>query len=226
MDGAKVSITSGEGALRGLTVGNPAGFNTKQAFSLGEIMVALDVGTVTQNPVVIKEIVIAAPEITYEVGTKGSNIDVIKRNVSAYGGGSKGKAKTTTTSEPSDKESRKLVIQNLYLRKGKVNVSSTLLQGQKVSAGLPDIHLKDIGKAKGGATPEEITKTLVTLITQSSIKAVGTIDPNQLAGSAKDALLGIQGQIPGTQGAAEGAAKSVEEGTKNLGGALKKMFGR
>ena len=83
LDKAKVSITSGEGSLRGLTVGNPEGFKTDRAFSLGEISVALDVGTVTQNPVVIKEIVILAPEVTYELGSGGSNIDVILRNVNA-----------------------------------------------------------------------------------------------------------------------------------------------
>lgn len=223
---AKVSITSGEGALRGLTVGNPAGFNTKQALSLGEIKVVMDVGTVTKNPIVIKEILISAPEVTYELGAKGSNIDTIKKNVSAYGGGGGGPAKQEKPSEPSDKESKKLVIQNLRIEKGKVDISSTLLKGEKLSAELPVIQLKDIGKSKGGASPEEIVKTLVTVITQSTIKAVGTLDPNKLAGTAKDALLGIQGQLKGAESSPEGAVKAVEEGTKGLGGVFKKMFDR
>ena len=125
LDKAKVSITSGEGSLRGLTVGNPEGFKTDRAFSLGEISVALDVGTVTQDPVVIKEIVISAPEVTYELGPGGSNIDTIQRNVNAYAGTGKGKAKEKAPSMDPDKEGRKLIIQNLYVKKGKVNVSAT-----------------------------------------------------------------------------------------------------
>ncbi|MGH9577577.1 MAG: hypothetical protein ACRD3R_09075, partial [Terriglobales bacterium] len=42
---ADVSITSGKGRLRGLTVGNPAGFKTGSALELGEISVEVDVST-------------------------------------------------------------------------------------------------------------------------------------------------------------------------------------
>ncbi len=54
----KVDIGSGKGALSGLNVGNPAGFKTPSAFKLGGISVNIDTGTVTSDPVVIKEIVI------------------------------------------------------------------------------------------------------------------------------------------------------------------------
>jgi hypothetical protein len=68
---AKISITSGEGTLRGLSVKNTSGFKTEYAIRLGEISVTLDTATVTQNPVVIKKIVISSPEVTYERGEGG-----------------------------------------------------------------------------------------------------------------------------------------------------------
>ena len=217
LDRAKVSITSGEGALRGLTVGNPSGFETDRAFSLGEISVALDVGTVTQNPVVIKEIVIVAPEVTYELGSGGSNIDVIQRNVKAYGGTGKGKSKEKAAPKEDDQEGRKLIIQHLYVRKGKVNVSAAMLKGETMSAALPDIHLKDIGKQKGGADPSEVVEILVRAISQSSVKAVGTLDLNKLVGSATESVAGMKGQI-------EGATAGTVD-AKSVGGALNKMLG-
>ena len=220
LDHAKVSITSGEGALRGLTVGNPDGFKSDHAFSLGEISVELDVGTVTQNPVVIKKIVITAPEVTYELGSRGSNIDVIQRNANAYGGSGKGKAKVKKQSPSSggDQEGRKLVIQNLYIRKGKVNISSPMLKDQKLSAELQTIHLKDIGKKRGGAVPSEVVEILVKAIGQSSVKAAGTLDLNKVLG-----LAGMKGQIGGAEVSAESVKKTVED-AKSVGGAFKKML--
>ena len=93
LDEAEISPTSGAGALRGLTVGNPKGFKTKSAFELGEVSIKLDIGTVTEDTIVIKEIVIDGPQVTYEIGPDGTNIDAIKKNVNAFAGGEKQAAK-------------------------------------------------------------------------------------------------------------------------------------
>ncbi|MFH1626093.1 MAG: hypothetical protein ABID54_13200, partial [Pseudomonadota bacterium] len=87
-----IELTSGRVTLRGLTVGNPSGFKTQRALSLGEISLQVDVGSVTKNTIVIKEIVVTAPEVTYEIGSQGSNIEALRRNVDAYTGAAKGKA--------------------------------------------------------------------------------------------------------------------------------------
>ena len=69
--GAKVSVSSvrldipnGKAIISGLTVANPPGFNTPTAIKLGEISVALDPGSVSKNPIVIKQILVGAPEVT------------------------------------------------------------------------------------------------------------------------------------------------------------------
>src|SRR5262249_32639861 len=81
---ADVSITSGEGRLSGLVVGNPKGYGTPSAFELGDIKVTIDTSTVTSDTVVIKEVVIEAPNVTYEVGPGGNNVGVIQNNVDAF----------------------------------------------------------------------------------------------------------------------------------------------
>jgi hypothetical protein len=123
LDDVKIELTSGKGALRGLTVGNPPGFKSDRALSLGEIGLQLDTGSVTKDTIVIKEISITAPEVTYEFGLKGSNLDALKRNVDAYSaqGKDKGKAADSATGE----DGKKMVIEHLYVRNGKVNVSAT-----------------------------------------------------------------------------------------------------
>ncbi|NQU71657.1 MAG: hypothetical protein HQ514_13970, partial [Rhodospirillales bacterium] len=62
----KISATDGTGELSGLVIGNPKGFKTAHAFSLGAIKISLDVGTVLEDKVVIREIAIDAPQIIYE----------------------------------------------------------------------------------------------------------------------------------------------------------------
>jgi hypothetical protein len=106
-----------------------------------------------------------------------------------------------------------------------VNVSAAMLKGQKLSAALPDIHLRDIGKQKGGADPSEVVEILVKAISQSSVKAVGTLDLNKVLGSAiGGAVPGMAGQLGGTTGSTESTQKAAEEGAKSLGGAFKKML--
>ena len=84
LDKADVSVTSSKGTLRGLAVGNPAGFRTDSALKFAEISVDLDVSTVRSDVIVVREIVIGAPRITYEFAAGGSNIETLRKNVQAY----------------------------------------------------------------------------------------------------------------------------------------------
>ncbi len=59
-----ISPWSGKGKLVGMTVGNPKGYHTDSAFQLGVVSVDLDVGSVTEDTVIIHEIVIAGPQVT------------------------------------------------------------------------------------------------------------------------------------------------------------------
>ena len=199
LSGVDIQITTGKGAMRGLTVGNPSGFKSERAFNLGEISLQVDVGSVMKDTVVIKEIVIAAPEVTYELASLGSNIDALQRNLNAYMGGGGAKAEKS-------EGGKKLVIENLYVRNGKVNVSATALGGKTMTTPLPDIHLTNIGKQSGGATAGEVTQQVLSAIGQSAAKAATSLpDVGKLVGSAKES--------------AAGAAGAAGEG-------LKKLFGK
>lgn len=66
LDKVELDLTSGKGTLRGFKVGNPQGFQTPSAFQLGAVSIQIDIGTITDDPVIIKEIVIDKPDVTYE----------------------------------------------------------------------------------------------------------------------------------------------------------------
>jgi len=207
----QLSITSGEGALRGFRMTNPAGFKTPEAMRFGEVSVKIDTDSVTKDVITIKEVVIAAPQITYELAGGGSNIQTIQKNVDAFaksmgagGGGQK----------PAEKSEggKKVIIEHLYVRGGKIGVSADFLAGKQMNVPLPDIHMTDIGKKKGGASPAEVADQLLTKIGQSATGAVSGLGLDKMMGSAKDA--------------ATGATKTLEGATKGIGDTLKGVFGK
>jgi hypothetical protein len=210
---ADVSLKSGQGQLKGLVVGNPKGFATPAALRFGEIKVTLDVARTTKDVVVLKEVLIAAPEATYEFGAGGSNFDVLQRNAQAYAG-----KMGAGSSKKDEKKSQgpKLIIDNLYVRDGKVGVSHVALKGKQLDAPLPNIHLRDIGKEKKGATPEEVGERLMAAIGRGTQGAVGTLNLDKVLGQAGQAA----------KGAAEGAAKALEGAAGQAGSAVKKLFGK
>lgn len=196
----KISLTSGEGSISGIIVGNPSGFTTPDALTLGTVSMKVDTAAVTKMPLVIKEVVIAAPGITYERGASGGNLEKIQENVSRYAGLDKAKKPAA-----GGKEEPKLIIENLYVRDGRIAISHTALQGRTLSSSLPTIHLKDIGKDKGGATPAEVTERVIGAITQQASK-IASVDLDkalgQLKGAVGDQLKGAGDQLKNVPAAA------------------------
>ena len=218
----ELDLTSGKGALRGLSVGNPEGFETPSAFQLGAISVNVDTGATSGDKIVITEIVIDKPDVTYELGGGGSNIDAIQKNVDAYmaqfgGGGDKAVPKEDSGEGP------KLIIENLYVRGGTVNVSATILAGKKMTAPLPDIHLKDIGKEDDGATPAEVAEELLTSISDGATKAVAGLGIGKTLDSFKQSL---EGGTDAVKKGVEGATSGVKEGAGAVGDKIKGLFGK
>jgi hypothetical protein len=218
------NLTSGAMALRGLVVGNPSGFKTDSAFQLGEISVKVDPSTVTSDTIVVKEVVIGAPQVTYEFGSGGSNIGTIQKNVEKLTGGG-GSSSGGSSSDSSG--GKKVVIENLYVRDGKVEVSADFLQGKKTGTSLPTIHLKDIGKSKGGASPAEVAEQVIAAISKSATSAVGKLD----VGAIKDALgkeLGAKmGDVQKTlEQSTGGATDALKKGSGDAEKTLKGLFGK
>ncbi len=222
LDKTVISATTGKGSLHGLKVTNPKPFKTPSAFEFSEVSLTLDIASVTKDTVVIKEIVIAGPEITYEVGANGSNIDAIKRNVDSYSTPSKTDPyEKKEVEESSDKKQKKLIIEKLIVRDGKINVSASFLNGKALSVSLPGLTLNDIGKDKGGATPGEVTNKIITSLRQNIDKAVGTLGLDQ----AKKAIEGVAKDLKGQLEKGIGDPEKLLDGkAEDIGNAVKGLF--
>ncbi len=214
-----ISARTGKGTLRGLKVGNPKGFETESAFELGEISVAVDIKTIPGDMVVIKEILISAPKITYEMGAGGSNLDALQRNVaSATGGGGKGSKEESSVSATD--RGKKMIIEKLVIQNGKIDVSAVGLKGQKMTVDLPRVQLTDIGKDKGGATPAEVAKKLIKAINAAAGGAVKGLDLGKIVGD-------VEGVAKGAKEAMEKrATDAVGEKAGELGNTMKGLLGK
>ena len=209
-----LSIADLKAGVRGLVVGNPAGFSTDHAISLAEISVQISPDS-SADLIVVDEIVISAPEITYEIGSKGSNIDAIQSNVEEFIG-----PDTDAAAGP------QVVINNLYIRDGEINVSAPFMGGKTLTTGLPEIHLTDIGKETDGASPAEVADQIISSITKYASSAAGSIDLSSLgladiSGQAvQDAVEDIGVTIGDDVG--DEATDAIEEAS----GALKNLFNK
>lgn len=115
----------------------------------------IDEGSITKNPIVINKIEIIAPEITYEKISGSDNFQAILKNVQTSAKAEK-KSKGQASSD-GDKQGKKIVINNVIVKDGKVHLTMAALGGKEITAPLPNIHLKDIGKEKNGATPLDVS---------------------------------------------------------------------
>lgn len=168
VDSVNLGVFQGQGAVHDLKVANPDGFSPLGAFAFGNISVKIDSQSVLgKGPIVIHEIVVDKPSISYEGQGILSNLGTIQKNVRDYansmgGGGSKG-------------EGRKIVIENLYLRDGRISISHSSLGAEPLAADLPEIHLRNIGKG-GGTSPAGVTTQVLDAVLAAAMKiAIGKL---------------------------------------------------
>lgn len=183
---AEVKPAKGIATLRGLTVGNPPGFKTANAFELGEITVAIDAATITKDVVIVTEIAVQGPKITYEFGADGGNIEIIAKNVARYAGGGEAGG-----------GGAKFIIEHLYLRGGTLRVSAAALGGRTMTFHLPEIHLTDIGKDQGGANSTEIAAQVLAALTGKIGAFVSGLDLSSVLEGAATIPASLKGSAGG-----------------------------
>jgi hypothetical protein len=215
----KVSVNpfSGLVHIKGLIIGNPQGFNTPSAMELGEFKLNIAMSSLFSDTIVIRQILINAPQITYEKSLKSSNLSTLQANLTP-----KETTAPKTEAAPAPKKKKgagkKVIIEDFQLNGAKVNVTITALGGKTMTLPLPDIKMKDIGKKSGGASPAEVISEVFSSITKAVTEAASSI--GDAAGKAlKDAGGVATDAAKGATDAAKGAADSIKKG---LGGLLGK----
>ncbi len=146
----EISATDGRGALSGLFLGNPGGFKSDYALKAGTVEIELEPASLAKDVMVIRKILIDAPQIGYEKSGDVTNFEAIQRNVEAYLG-----AKGDKSEKPKQGSGKKMIIDSFVIRNAKVNYNGMM------ELTLPDIELRNVGKKTGGATSAQVTKAII-----------------------------------------------------------------
>ena len=204
VDAVKVSLLTGSASVKGLVIGNPAGYQAPYAISVGTAAAGVNSFSVLSDKIVVRTVRVAAPEINFEGNPfSGNNLGKIMQNVNAFTQGS-GSAATNTTARTSPKSGKKIEVDDFLITGARVNFHGATLT-------LPEVHLTNLGKGSDGITAADLTHQVLEALTSACIKAVtsAAADLGKSAGNVGKDL----GKSLGT-----GASNL----TKGLGGLFKK----
>ena len=222
VDDVGISIFSAEAKLKKFFLGNPKGFKSPSAVQVGSVYVDVDEGSITKDPIIINKIEVVGPEITYEKRGKTDNFKSILNNVQ------KNVPKGESTKKEPAKEGpgKQLIINDFIIKNGKVNLAVEMPGGvlgeQEIKADLPDIHLKDIGKKKGGASPAEVAKEIFEALygkitspnvmgaLNDQLKKLGGVGVETIEKVTKEGLKGATDVVKGAGKEAEGVTDKVK----------------
>lgn len=181
VDHVAITLADGRGEIGGLDVGNPSGYNGPHAFRLGSIVLALDPATVTRDVVVIRELTVEAPDIVYDKGQNGSNVEAIQTNIDEY-------ARTHPAGEDTandDAAAKRFIVESLQIRNGKIR-----LPDRDRVIDLPPLSMRDVGKSGGGMTGSEIASIVVKQMTQATISSAARVAVREAAQDAVKEAVG------------------------------------
>lgn len=192
LDGFGLSLLKGEVQLKGLTVANPKGYTKPYLFSLDRVFVKLDIKSLTTDTIVVNEITIEAPEMTYEMlSITRNNITDILKNVEANTKSSEPEAvkpveekKVEKADKKADKPAKKIVIDKVSINGVKLDAHVQIM-GKSASKALvlPNVLIKDIGKGNKETNIVDASVRIMKEILTQATKSItdGMVDLKALA---------------------------------------------
>jgi uncharacterized protein involved in outer membrane biogenesis len=209
LDAVNLSILTGSAKVKGLVIGNPQGYKSPDAISIGTASVGVNPLSIFSDKIVVRSVHIESPEITFEGGLGGNNLSTILDNVNAtaQSGGPTSTNKTSVSQKP--KSGKKIEVEDLLITGAKVRVLLTNLGDKQMTLALPEIHLTDLGQGGDGLTATDLTQRILSSIVTATIKAVANSAGN-IGGLGKNAK-----QLGEDVG--EKAGKDVNKITKGIG---------
>ncbi len=172
LEDVDIALLSGKNMRAGLTqlvIKNPEGYKTAFAVSLPDIRVHVDRNSLLTDTVIVEEMLIVAPAMTFEWSLRGSNLGTIQENLKRNTrSGGNGREKGEKHEEPE----KTIHIKKVIVKDAIINVSFTGGQSEVVQLPLPDLELRDIGNPSGGTTFSQASAVIFDEIYGAIIKAV------------------------------------------------------
>lgn len=191
VDSVKINLADGAAGISGLTIANPDGYTYGHAFSLGEVRAGIDLESLHEEPYIINEITVLAPQVFVEINEANkTNLNELKSNLTS---GSTAPAKEEAQPKEAaggGKEPR-LIIRRITFADGNIQAKAAALDDKEFQVKLPGLDMTNLGGSKGATATElatEILKRLTDEATDVVKKEIIDAELNKLKAKAKEKL--------------------------------------
>ena len=234
VESVRFQLGEGAGAIHGLTVANPAGFNSKYAFSLGEIKTGINLKSINEEPYIIDEITVRAPEVFVDINKdRKINLNELKNNLMAAVPQSKTGGKAEKQEKPAEKTASaepRLIIRRVSFTEGTIKALVAPLNNKEYKLKLPNIRMKNLG-GKRGATPTELSKEILERLIDTAKQEVQkqgiNAELDKLKAKAREKLEAEKAKIESKiEAEKDKAEQQLEEEKLKAVDKLKGLFGQ
>ena len=168
VDSVKINLTDGAAGITGLTVGNPAGYDLPNAFSLGEVRVGIDLPSLQEEPYIINEITVLAPQVFVEINKDNkTNLNELMNRLTGGATGNTQDKKSQAPTGDSAKEPR-LIIRRITFADGTIQAKVAALKNKEYELKLPSFVMNNLGGSKGVTATEMASEILKRLTDRAS----------------------------------------------------------
>lgn len=204
LQGFSLSLTNGQGAVKGLTVANPAGYDSPYILDLGGVKVKVNLKSLTTDTIIIDEIIVDKPVVTYEmISLTQNNIKQLQQNIAKNTSKAEKTEAADTAKTPSteNKETKaaakKLIIKLVRINEGELKAVTTVAgKSNTIAVKLPQIEMRDLGAdKKGGQSIAGSISTVLNKIFTTASQTVINSNLGDLKNVAKDSLKNITGGV-------------------------------
>ncbi len=211
LSGFKLSLTKGEASLSGLTVANPKNYQSPYILNLGNISAKVDVKSLASDTIIIDEILVDKPIITYEMlSITQNNIKQLQENIakntaSAEKTEQEDNSQAAQTEDEKSSQGKKVIIKLVRVSGAELQAIAPL-QGTEnaVKLDIPTIEIKGIGENKKGG--------------DSIVSSISTILNKILSDASKTAVKAQLGDLKNVaQENMNNVVDGVKDKVKNLG---------
>lgn len=148
VDDAELSLREGRGSIRGLTIANPSGYESEHAIRFEQIDLALEMGSLGTEVLVIDSIDVLGATVFHETIAGRNNLRTIMDHAESAGESSGAGG------------GQDVAIRTLTLSGSEITMIDDRI-GANASLDVPEIVLTGLGNAEGGATPEDVARQIL-----------------------------------------------------------------
>lgn len=203
VDNADVAVFQGRAELKDFVLGNPDGFSSPHAMTVGSAFVDVDETTLTKDTIIIDTIEIRQPVITYEIKGTTDNFRTLINNMKKPP-----EPETPGKGKAEKKDGKKVVIRDFILRDIKIKTAAAMAGGDIATTTISEIHLKNIGEKQNGV---QIAQAVIIVLNE----IYGQVMSQDVLGQLKNQLKGLEDEFDG-----------IKDEVKSIGGQIKGLLDR